>query len=142
MRIYADTSFLISLYSPDVNSAAAARIMRSSEGERLVTTFGELEVVNALQLRVFRKEVSIAQAQAALKEFEGDLRDGVFQLRSLPELVFERARELSRQSTARLGTRTADLLHVAAAVELEADYLYSFDEQQRKLARTLHLKLN
>ena len=142
MRIYADTSFLISLYSPDVNSAPAARIMRTAEGERLVTTFGELEVVNALQLRVFRKEVSIAQAQAALKDFEGDLRDGVFQLRSLPELVFERARELSRQSTARLGTRTADLLHVAAALELEADYLYSFDEQQRKLAHTLHLKLN
>jgi predicted nucleic acid-binding protein len=116
--------------------------MRTAEGERLVTTLGELEVVNALQLRVFRKEVSIAQAQAAMKDFEGDLRDGVFQLRSLPELVFERARELSCQSTARLGTRTADLLHVAAALELEADYLYSFDEQQRKLARTLHLKLN
>ena len=59
---------------------------------------------------------------------------GYFSCGSLPELVFERARELSRQSTARLGTRTADLLHVAAAWELEADYLYSFDEQQRKLA--------
>jgi len=55
------------------------------------------------------------------------------------EIAVERARELSRQSTARLGTRTADLLHVAAALELEADYLYSFDEQQRKLARTLIL---
>jgi len=49
---------------------------------------------------------------------------------------------LSRQTTARLGTRTADLLHVATALELSADCLYTFDQQQRKLARTLHLKLN
>ena len=54
----------------------------------------------------------------------------------------DRARELSRQTTARLGTRTADLLHVAAALEIEADCLYSFDKQQRKLARAVRLKLN
>jgi hypothetical protein len=40
------------------------------------------------------------------------------------------------------GTRTADLLHVAAALELGVDWLYSFDLQQRKLAQTLRLKLN
>jgi predicted nucleic acid-binding protein len=41
-----------------------------------------------------------------------------------------------------MGTRTADLLHVAAALELGVDYLYSFDQQQRKLARTVRLKMN
>lgn len=50
--------------------------------------------------------------------------------------------QLSRQITARLGTRTADLLHVAAAIELKADYLYSFDQQQRKLAQVVRLKTN
>jgi predicted nucleic acid-binding protein len=142
LTIYADTSFLISLYSPDVNSRAAARTMQASKGIRFVSTFGELEMVNALRLRVFRKEVSAAQAQSSLADFERDLGDGVFQLRQLPELVFERARQLSRQTTARLGTRTADLLHVAAALELGADFLYSFDHQQRKLARVVQLKLN
>jgi hypothetical protein len=53
----------------------------------------------------------------------------------------ERTRQLSRQTTAKLGTRTADLLHVAA-LELEADYLYTFDVHQRKLAQSLRLKLN
>jgi predicted nucleic acid-binding protein len=140
--IYLDTSFLVSLYSPDVNFGAAVRVMQASEGDRLITTLGHLEVVNALGLRVFRKEVSAAQAQASLDDFEKDLRDGVLQLRPLPEHVFDRARELSRQTTARLGTRTADLLHVAAAVELGADWLYSFDKQQRRLARALRLRLN
>lgn len=142
MKIYADPSFLVSLYSSDSNSAAATRAMRSTRGEYLVTTFGELEVVNAFGLRVFRKEVSAAQAQASIADFEKDLSGGLLQLRRLQEVFFERARQLSRQTTGKLGTRTADLLHVAAALELGADFLFSFDQQQRRLARTVRLKLN
>ncbi len=142
MKIYTDTSFLVSLYSPDANSAAAARTMLASSGERFVSVFGELEVVNAMGLRVFRKEVSAAQAQSSLKDFEKDLHAGVFQLRPLTEQVFERARQLSHRTTAKLGTRTADILHVAAALELSVDYLYTFDHQQRKLAQAVRLKLN
>jgi predicted nucleic acid-binding protein len=142
LRIYADSSFLVSLYSPDTNWAAATRTMQASRGECFVTTLGELEVVNAFGLRVLRKEVSTAQAQESVSDFEKDLRDGVLQLRRLEDPFFERARELSRQTTAKLGTRTADLLHVAAALELGADFLYSFDQPQRKLAQTVRIKLN
>jgi predicted nucleic acid-binding protein len=116
--------------------------MQASRGECFVTTLGELEVVNAFGLRVLRKEVSTAQAQESVSDFEKDLRDGVLQLRRLEDPFFERARELSRQTTAKLGTRTADLLHVAAALELGADFLYSFDQPQRKLAQTVRIKLN
>jgi len=142
LKVYADPSFIVSLYSPDANSATAARTMQASSAQPFVTTFGELEVVNAMGLRTFRKEVSLAQAQASLRAFEKDLRDGVFQLRELTDVIFERATQLSRQSTAKLGTRTADLLHVAAALALGADHLYTFDLQQRKLAQSLRLKLN
>ena len=142
MKIYADTSFLISLYSPDANSSTAARTMQTAMGDHYITVFGELEVVNALELRVFRKELSASQVQASMKDFEKDVRDGILQLRPLSEQIFERARQLSRQTTARLGTRTADLLHVAAAVELGVDCLYSFDQQQRKLAQAVRLKVN
>jgi predicted nucleic acid-binding protein len=142
LKAYVDPSFIVSLYSPDANSAAAARTVQASTGDRFMTTFGELEVVNALGLRIFRKEVSPAQAQSSLIEFEKDLRGGVFQLRGLTDPVLERARQLSRQATAKLGTRTADLLHVAAALELGVDYLYTFDLHQRKLAQSLHLRLS
>jgi predicted nucleic acid-binding protein len=142
LKVYADPSFIVSLYSPEANSAAAARTMQASSADRFLTTFGELEVVNAMGLRIFRKEVLPAQAQASLVEFEKDLRDGVFQLRGLTDSVLERAHQLSRQTTAKLGTRTADLLHVAAALELGVDRLYTFDLHQRKLAQALHLKLN
>ena len=142
MSTYVDTSFLVSLYSLDANSPSAARVMQTSAGERFLTTFGELELANALELRVFRKEASATQARSSWKDFEQDLRDGIFQIRPLSDQVFERARQLVRANTARLGTRTADLLHVAAALELKADRLFSFDQQQRKLAREVRLKLN
>ena len=142
MKIYADSSFLVSLYGVDANGAAAVRTMHALRGECFVTTLGELEVVNAFGLRVFRKEASAEQAQFSITDFENDLRDGIFQLRGLSDSVFERARQLSRQTTAKLGTRAADLLHVAAALELNVNYLYSFDQNQRKLAQALHLKLN
>ena len=142
MKTYVDISFLISLYSADANSGAALQAMGASQGEHLISTLGELEAINALELRVFRREISRAQAQASWDALVADLRSGVFRLRSLPDLAFEQAQLLSRRTTARLGVRTADLLHVAVALELGADRLYSFDLQQRKLAHVVHLKLN
>jgi predicted nucleic acid-binding protein len=116
--------------------------MKMLTGEFFTTDVGELEVVNAFGLRVFRKEVSAAEAKSSGIDFENDLRDGVLQLRRVEESVFGRARQLSRQTTPKLGVRTADLFHVAAALELGADCLYSFDRRQRKLAHTVGLKLN
>jgi len=49
---------------------------------------------------------------------------------------------LALETTARLGTRASDLLHVPAAIELGAESFYSFDKQQRKLAQTVKLKVN
>ena len=142
MKVYVDTSFLVSLYSPDSNSAIAARTMQLSRGGHFISTLVELEALNALELRVFRKDISSSQAQSSLKDFEKDVLGGILQLRPLSDQAFERARRLAKQTTSRLGTRTADLLHVAAALELGVDYLYSFDQQQRKLAQAVRLKLN
>src|ERR1035441_2162820 len=51
--------------------------MQASKGDRLITPLGELEVVNALGLRVFRKEVSAAQAQSSLDNLHQHYRHGV-----------------------------------------------------------------
>jgi predicted nucleic acid-binding protein len=140
--IYLDSSFVVSLYCPDANSAAAAAILQSADEPLLITTLCQLETVNALGLRVFRKEISGPQAETSLRHFAKDLRAKAFQLRSLPEPAFERAHQLSRQSTPKLGTRTADLLHVAAALELGASSLFTFDLRQSGLARAVGLTLN
>jgi len=140
--IYLDSSLLVSLYCLDANSVAAAAALQAAKAKLLITALGELETVNAFGLRVFRKEITAAQADAARKTFEKDILAGVFLLRAVPDAAFERAKVLSRQQTPKLGTRTADLLHVAAAVELGAVSLFSFDLQQRKMAQAAGLKLN
>lgn len=140
--IYLDTSLLVSLYCLDANSAAAAGALQPAKDPLLVTALCELEVVNAFGLRVFRKEISTLKAEASLRNFDKDLRDGVFQLRTLPEAAYARARQLSRRITPQFGTRTADLLHVAAALELGASGFFSFDIQQRRAAQAAGLNLN
>ncbi len=139
---YLDTSFVVSLYSRDVNSTAAANVIRQAQGARLITSLVELETINAFELRVFRKEASRQEADASLRNFQQDLRAEVFEVRALAQPHFELARTLSQQLTARLGTRTADLLHVAAALELGAKSFFSFDLQQRKVAQSAGLKLS
>jgi hypothetical protein len=140
--IYLDTSLVVSLYCLDANSAAAAGALQPIAEPLLITALCELEAVNAFGLRVYRKEITSVQAETSLRNFEKDLRAGVFQLRALPEASFARARKLSRQTTPQLGTRTADLLHVAAALELGANFFFSFDLQQRKAALAAGMKIN
>ena len=53
--------------------------------------------------------------------------------------IWEKALVLSRRHSARLGTRTLDLSHVAAVVVLNPDAFCSFDKRQRKLANAGHL---
>jgi predicted nucleic acid-binding protein len=76
---YADTSFLISLYTPDANSFRAAEVM-GAKPTLLLTPFGELEVLNALEVRGFRKELSRREVKRARDAFESDREGGVFSL--------------------------------------------------------------
>ncbi len=140
--IYLDTSLVVSLYCLDANSSTAASLLQSVKDKLVVTTLVELEAVNAFGLREFRKEITKKQAEASLLNFHKAVRTGVFQLLVLPDAAFERALQLSRQLTPQLGTRSADVLHVAAALELGAANFFSFGPQQRKMAEVLGLKLN
>lgn len=132
MSAYAATSFLASLYVLDGNSAPAAARMKRAKLPLLITPFGELELTNAIALRLFRKELSVSQMNAAHALIR--LEDGVLMVNALPGKAFDRAKQIARRQTPRLGTRTLDVLHVASALVLQADTFYSFDTRQGKLA--------
>ena len=135
MSAYADTSFLVSLYVLDANSTAASARMEKSKLPVLLTPFVELELGNALSLRVFRKELSSGRAKAARSLFTTDVENGVFAVRPLPATLFDRAKRLTRTRTPHLGSRTLDVLHVAAALLLQADTFFTFDRNQARLAK-------
>ena len=56
--------------------------------------------------------------------------------------VFQRSIGFSRAHTSSIRTRSFDILHVAAAVELGATEFWSFDKRQWTLAREVGLRVN
>ena len=141
MSAYADTSFLVSLYTPDSNSEEAAARMKRAPLPVLLTSFVELEWINALELRVFRQELTVVEVRAARRAFRQDIQAGVFAVKPLPTAALERAAQIAGKQTRRLGTRTIDVLHVASALALAADTFYTFDHRQQKLAQSMGLKV-
>lgn len=135
MSAYADTSFLVSLYILDSNSARAAAHMKQAKLPVLLTSLGELELTNALALRLFRKEIVRSRINAAHALLRKDIEAGVLTPKPLSVAMFEKAKQIARKRTPQLGTRTLDILHVASALVLQADVFYTYDANQGKLAR-------
>ena len=142
MKAYLDSSYLVSMYAPDVHSPVTALQMAKFNGSRLLSSLGELEFLNALELRVFRKQLSRQQVDAARSVFENDVQRGVFIIFELDSEAFARATKLISQTTAVLGCRTADILHVAAALEAKVDRFFTFDQRQKAVAQRAKLKTN
>lgn len=134
MSAYADASFLVSLYVLDANSVQAAARMKRAQLPLLITPFVELELTNAISLRLFRKELPASTIKAAIALLDGDLQGGVLLSRPIPASAFERAKRMAIKQTPRLGTRSLDVLHVASALALKTDTLYTFDARQAKRA--------
>jgi predicted nucleic acid-binding protein len=135
LSAYADTSFLVSLYVLDTNSALAAARMSRVELPIVSTPFGELEIANAISLRLFRRELNATEAKVAYTLFQKDVEGGVIQIKPIPNTVFEGAKQIARRRTQRLGTRTLDVLHVALALQFRTETFYTFDARQAKLAK-------
>jgi hypothetical protein len=109
--------------------------MRNASPPILLTTLGELEMLNALSLQLFRKEFTREEIEQAHRAFAKDVSTGVFHRISVPAGAYERAALMARRHTPELGTRTLDVLHVASALTLNASTFYTFDHRQRVLAK-------
>ena len=67
LKIYVDTASRV-VVQPRRELRRRGPHMQASPAERFVTAFGELELVNALGLRLFRKEITAEQAKSSLKK--------------------------------------------------------------------------
>ena len=140
MTVYADTGFLISLYGGDANSAAATAMVQG-QPVFILTPLGEAEFLNAVELRVFRKQWTSSEARLVSERFLQHVGAGVFQVEPFSSEIWKEALNLAGRHTASLGIRTLDLLHVATVKVLKADAFYTFDQRQRKLAKAVHLRV-
>lgn len=132
---YADSSFVVSLFVPDANHEAALAATAGGNLILALTPLLRLEVRNALNRGVQQKRMTLAQRDAVWLGFAATITAGHFVEAPLSTLELHgKARELSDRYTPSLGTRSLDLLHVAAAVLLGGKVFFSFDERQRKAA--------
>lgn len=135
MNIYADTSFLVSLYVHDAHSARAVAHLQNATPPILLNSLGELELANAISQLLFRRVLTAAQAKATQALVRSDMGSGILQIRTLAVTTFDRAMKLARRRTPQLGTRTLDILHVASALDLKAEKFLTFDQNQARLAK-------
>ncbi len=142
MSRYADSSFFVSCYVTDANTPHAKAWLLRTGGPLVFTTLHALEVRNAFKLGVFRGLITAADAAAAWADVETDLRRGrlVKQAVNWPVALRVAARFSDRHS-ATTGTRSLDILHVAAAKSLRAAEFVSFDGRQRTLATIVGLRV-
>ena len=142
MSCYADSSFLVSCYLPDANTARAKAYLQSAGMPLVFTALQALEVGNAFELGVFRGLFPTANAAAAWANLNQDLHSGrVVKTAVNWPLAFRIASALSKRHSATVGTRSMDILHVAVARVLRAVEFISFDSRQRTLALVLGLRV-
>jgi len=139
---YADTGVLVKGYVLESDSEAAINILESLGDHLLYSHLHSIEIPNAIRLKRFRGEITKAQEIAANRAFLSDIESGVLTPcdYDLGE-VFLLAERLSAKHSAIIGSRSLDLLHVAAALEAGATHFASLDTRQRKVASLNGLKI-
>jgi predicted nucleic acid-binding protein len=100
----------------------------------------ELEVFNALELKLYRKQAIRAQVRATAALVEQDVRSGVLYRVAVPwEDVLAEAALTARAHTRKFGCRSLDILHCSAARSLVVTSFITTDARQRRLAESVGL---
>lgn len=141
--IYAESSVLASLVMRDSNSAKAIELTAEQDAPYLFNHLLKLEICNAIRLNVASGAMDEVGAAKCERQVESLQRSGKWKMMEPDwERVFQRSVGFSRAHTSSFRTRSFDILHVAAAVELGAKEFWSFDKRQRSLARAVGLRIN
>ena len=136
MIVYADSSFLISLYLIDSNYRAAKEWMEAAGVALPLTDFGAFEMRNAVRSTVIRRSVTEDKALHVLEEIDRDVANGTLLLTDCDwNEVYRTAEDLSASHTIAGGYRALDVLHVATALILETSDFLTFDQRQSQLAQ-------
>ena len=140
MIVYADSSFIVSIYITDSHSPEARRRVREASS-LILTPFHRAEWAHALAQHQFRGDLTTDTARRMNAQFISDESTGLFHVSSVPENAFELCADLARRHGPTLAMCTLDSLHVACALELKADRFWTFDDRQAKLAKAQGMRV-
>jgi len=152
MRAYADSSFLVKLLSQEPDSSlAVGEYRRLGRPPLFFLPLHALEVRNGIYHRAFHRRAArgsgerqhvFREKSAALSRLDQMLERRAFLSVLLEwDAAIDEARRLSETYTERTGARAFDILHVAFALELECELMFTTDERQAKIAKAEGLKI-
>jgi predicted nucleic acid-binding protein len=142
MDAYFDSAIVVKLYVNESTSPDAIRLVGAYIAPYALTQWQTLEVKNAIRLKAFRAEITAAQMNQSIAAFEQDIATGRWQRPTYTAATIEqKADELSAGHSAKLGCRTLDIIHVAAALVLGIKEFVTFDGRQGALAKQVGLSV-
>jgi predicted nucleic acid-binding protein len=107
-----------------------------------LTSFHELELINAIHLKQFRTEITPDETHLIMSRFEEHEKGGVYYRPQLDwSAILTHAIDLSKKHSASIGSRSLDILHVASALSINADRFLTLDDRQTRLAALAGLKI-
>jgi predicted nucleic acid-binding protein len=107
-----------------------------------LTSFHELELINTIQLKQFRSEITLDEARLIMSRFEEHEITGIYYRPQLNwSAIFIHAIDLSKKHSSSIGSRSLDILHVASALSINADRFLTLDDRQARLVELAGLKL-
>jgi len=140
--VYVDTSIIIKLYIKEKYSRNASNWLKENNEAVPLTSFHELEFINAIHLKLFRTETTPQTIRQIMARFEEHEKKGIYYRPPLDwSAVFIHTIDLSKKHSANLGSRALDILHVASALSIHADKFLTLDDRQSQLAALAGLKI-
>ena len=134
--LYLDTSAFLKLYIREAGSEQVQSMVVSQFEPLPVWEILEMELCNALNLKVFRGELKMSESAVQYSLFRQRQAKGFYFVPELRRAQLMADFRLLSELTPRLGCRTMDILHVACAMQLKPDVFLTFDHRQRELAQT------
>src|SRR6185436_5274676 len=136
MDVYFDSAIIVKLYVQEATSPEAIQLVGGYLAPYALTHWQSLEVKNAIRLKAFRREITLQEMNQSIVAFEQDIATGRWQRPAYTAATVEqKADELSASHSGTLGCRTLDIIHVAAALMIEAKDFVTFDGRQGSLAK-------
>ncbi|MBU2646163.1 type II toxin-antitoxin system VapC family toxin [bacterium] len=132
---YWDTSLLVKLYAKERDSLIVEKKVKEINEAILLINLHDLEFFNALNLKKWRNEISDEDLALIRTRFKEHENRGVYYRPAIDwSQVYQIAISLSNSHTGNTGTRSLDVLHVAAAISLNSTIFFTNDKRQQKLA--------
>ncbi len=116
--------------------------MKQAPGPVILSPLVLLEIRNALNSAIGRREIVTAQREAMIADIQRQMEAGFFRMAEASQAaIYAKAAELSDRYTPGLLTRSLDLMHVATALLCEVRVFLSTDTRQRTAAKAEGLKV-